>query len=310
MVVVLINPSAHGGKALQGWERIEATLEQRLGALTPLVLNGGAEARESLGRLLSDGQTEFIAAGGDGTVNLLVGTLLEQAPPVVLPRLKVGALGLGSSNDFHKPFRDERRIGGVPCRIDFAATVRHDVGFLNFEDGGRLRTRRWFVNASIGITAEANSFFNAPDAMLRQLKRRSTSAAIVYAALHALLGHRNREMEIAIDDQAPFRTWVSNLGVVKNPHFAGTFSYGSPYEPASGHFFVHLCENMSRPRLLLTLRRASRVGFAGLPSTRSWRARRLVVRAEQAFAVEFDGEVVRTRFAAFYIQQGAVQLCT
>jgi diacylglycerol kinase family enzyme len=308
-MIILLNPSACGGRAVEKWHSIESDVRERLGPAELLILNDGIDANECVGAALNDGHTEFVAAGGDGTVNLLLESIMSQTTPTLLANVKLGAIGLGSSNDLHKPFRRDRRTRGVPCRLDFDATATHDVGVLTFEDEGSVCARHWLVNASIGITAEANFFFNQPDAILRTLKGSATSGAIAYAALHALTTHRNRRMAIAIDDEPPIRSSVTNIGIVKNPHFAGTFSYGSPHEPASGCFYVHLCENMSRSRVLFTLWTSSRSGFSGLPHTRSWRSRRLAVQADRHFAVELDGEVVRTTRASFSISQGAIQLC-
>ncbi len=116
-------------------------------------------------------------------------------------------------------------------------------------------------------------------------------------------------MTLRVDGGEAFEIFITNIGVVKNPHFSGTFSYGSPYEPDSGHFYVHLCESMSRPRILATLLRSSRKGFVGLPSTRSWRCRRFAISAGSPFAIEFDGEVVRASSASFSVQESALQVC-
>jgi diacylglycerol kinase family enzyme len=142
------------------------------------------------------------------------------------------------------------------------------------------------------------------------LKKSSTDGAILYAALHTIASYRNRLMTIMIDEQGPFQTRITNLGIVKNPHFSGTFSYDSKYEPDSGYFHIHLSENMSLGRTLATLWRLSQEKFSGFPLTHSWRANRIVVCSEYPFAVEFDGEVVKTRFASFSLKHKLIQVCT
>lgn len=310
-MVAIINPSAGGGKALQKWNRFESSLREYLGSMTTRVVEGRTDVMELVARMISEGETRFIAAGGDGTVNLLLESIMEYASPDVRPNLKLGAVGIGSSNDFQKPISQGEKIDGIPCRINFDSTVLRDVGVLVYEDDeGDLHRRYWIVNASVGVTAEANLFFNRYIRVMNSLKHSATNAAILYAALHTLATYRNREMKIHLEDEQEIQTCVTNLGVVKSPHFSGNFCYDSPFEHDSGRFYVHLCENMPMLTTLLTLRALSRRKFSGLPLTRSWRSRWLTVRSDQPFAVEFDGEVTTTLCASFSVIQKGLQVCT
>lgn len=309
-MVILINPTAHGGTATQKWARILPKVEERLGPFESLVPTNYADTNAYLKRMLSLGHTEFVAAGGDGTVNCMLQSLIKLVPPELLPRIKIGAIGLGSSNDYHKPMRADQQIEGVPCKLDFGATIRRDTGVLTYEVGeGALRTQYWIVNASLGVTADANLFFNTPNKVLSLLKRWTTAGAILYAALHTMATYQNRRIKLQVEHVPPIYVPVTNLGVVKSPHFSGDFCYDSPFEMIGGSFYIHLCEGMSLPRTLFTLWRLSQRRFSGLPQTRSWRAPRLTVQADKPFAVEFDGEVVTTRRASFSIRPKLVQVC-
>jgi diacylglycerol kinase family enzyme len=311
MTFIIVNPLASGGEALQKWQRIEGKVYERLRAATQLVMNRNTNLKELVGNKLREDVTEFVAAGGDGTVNSLLCAIMECASSDILPRVKIGAIGLGSSNDFHKPFRAGKYINGIPCKIDFDSSSRRDVGLVEFEgDKGSTHTRYWLVNASIGITAEANLFFNRPNDMLRFLKRRFTGGAILYAALGTIARYRNKKMQIRIDRREQIQTDVTNLGVVKSPHFSGNFCYDSPYRPDSGYFDVHLCERMTRPRTLVTLWKLSQAKFSGLPRTQSWVSTDIALRADKPFALEFDGEVVETCHATFSLNHKSLQVCT
>ena len=307
MTVVFLNSAAGGGRALRTWKAISPAILEYLPNHDLAIVGDATHARTQVENALARGETQFVAAGGDGTVNLLVDTIIKRAPPDFLERVCVGAVGLGSSNDFHKPVRKDRRVRGVPFRLDFASPIVHDVCLLDAEDGCR---RHWIVNASIGLTADANRFFNKPDGVLRLLKKASTGTAIAYAAVRTLALHRNRSMTLQTDGGHPFAVAVTNIGIVKNPNFSGSLTYRSPYEPDSGFFHVHLCEGMSRAHVLLTLWRSSRRGFSGLPLTRTWRARRFVVRADEEFTVEFDGETLYTDSASFSVLKGAIRICS
>ena len=306
MTTVILNGAAAGGRGLRKWKAIEGALHPYLTNREMAVLDDPDQTRLWIEEALHRGEVRFVAAGGDGTVNLLVDTIMKRAPLDLLQRVCVGAVGLGSSNDFHKPRRSGHQVRGVPFRLDFTSPIAHDVCFVDPDDAGR---RYWIVNASVGLTAEANRFFNQPDRALRFLKNVSTGAAIAYAAVHTLAMKRDRPMTLWVNCGPPFDAAVTNIGIVKNPNFSGSLTYGSPYEPDSGLFHVHLCKGMSRPRVLATLWRSARRGFSGLPLTRSWRSRNLVVKADEDFPVEFDGETLETRRASFSILKGAIRLC-
>jgi diacylglycerol kinase family enzyme len=259
--------------------------------------------------VLAAGHTRFLAAGGDGTVNAVVDGLLRLAPASVLERVELGAAGLGSSNDFHKPAR--RSLLGVPCRIDFAGAALHDVGVLRYTDGeGSAHRRHWILNASVGTTAEANRIFNEPGPLLRVLKRTSTSLGIVHAAAKALLTVPPRDMVLRFEDGVFHRGPVRNLGFVKSPHFAGSLVYDSPFEPASGAFFVHCLAGVSLPRLVGAFVRLSRGKWRGTHGARTWRVEAATVSNGGApFPVEFDGEVIVAREASFSLLPRKLRVC-
>ena len=309
-MLAIINPTAGGGKALAKWRRIEPRLREILGPVAIFRTTSRDELQAAMPALLARGHREFLAAGGDGTVNAVLSALVDHADADLLPGITVGAVGLGSSNDFHKPF--QRTIDGIPCRIDRDRACLHDVGLLDYRDAeGATGAHYWFVNASIGIAAEANDLFNHPDRLLRFLKRVSTSIAIAYAALRAIVINRPRDLALTIGDRVLAHRPVRNLGFVKNPHFAGSLRYDSPHLPDSGCFHVHRLGPVSRPGLLRALVRLARGRFAGGRETRSWLANRAEVRdGDGSFLVECDGEVVRARVARFSILPGKVRLCS
>jgi thiamine-monophosphate kinase len=167
------------------------------------------------------------------------------------------------------------------------------------DDAGAKHFRHWLINASIGTTAEANRLFNDPDAILNLLKRRSADIGIVYAAARTIARYRPQLFRLTLNQNPPLDLLVKNLGIVKNPNFTGSLGYDSPYEPASGEFFIHHLGKTSALRLATTVIGLLNGRFMGRAGTNSWRARRLNVRAAVPFAVECDGEVVTTRVRGF-----------
>ncbi len=306
--VILLNPSAGGGTSLRTWRRIRGFVRERLGGMTVITLRSTDSVPDIVLDLYASGHRRFVAGGGDGTVNALVASLAAVEPAAQRPQL--GAIALGSSNDFHKPVRPDQQVNGISCKMEFERAQARDVGVLDFEvTSGAWERRYWIVNASLGITADANDFFNSPDTFLRVLKRRSTATGILYAALSSIIRYRNQPRWIQVASSPARRALVTNLGVVKSPHFSGRFSYDSLYDPRSGRFHVHLCESMSLRETLQVLWHLSRGRFGDVGGTMTWTTDRLLVTGAVPFPVEFDGEVIRTRKAAFSIARNRLEVC-
>jgi diacylglycerol kinase family enzyme len=308
-MLVIVNPTADGGRAAARWQRIRSRVKELVGPFDECVAPDRDTVRRCIAAALERGERRFVAAGGDGTVNLVMADLVELAPQAALHDVTFGAIGLGSSNDFHKP--RGAMIDGVPCRLDFAHPIRHDVGRTAYVDpAGRRGVRHWLINASVGTTAAGNWLYNRATGMVGALKRRSASLGMIGAALLALLRHRRVPVTLERQDGSHESLSLCNLGVVKNPHFTGILRYDSPYEPASGDFFVHLLVSASLWDTLVALARLARGRFAGRGTTHTWRARRLALESPVPFAVEGDGEIVLARRVEFSLEPGTLAVCT
>ena len=310
-MVIIINPYAGGGKAVEKWEKIESNIYNHLGSVKVIFLNEKISMKDCVSDLLRQDHQNFIAGGGDGTVNLLLQNLLNLVAPSRLTKIKIGAIGLGSSNDFHKPFKRQNIINGIPCKINFTFAEARDVGILTFIDNEEKEQKKyWLINASIGITAEANLFFNTRNSVLHYLKRTEPSCAIIYAALRTIASYRNRSMNVKIGNKKPKKINLTNMGVVKSPHFSGNFSYNTPFLTDNGFFHINICRDMHILNTLYILWSLSKNRFCGLPKTDSVYSDCLTIESDQQFAVEFDGEVIAAQKANFSIKQKMIGICT
>lgn len=308
-MLIIKNPKAGGGRALQKWQKIKSEVRARLGSFDIYELDKFSDLSAVILQRIASGEREFVAAGGDGTVNLLVNVLME-APVDAAKKIKLGAIGLGSSNDFHKPFCNDSMINNIPCRINFGSAGLHDAGVIAYSmDNDIQSTKYWLINSSIGITAEANYIFNTPGSILRFLKKHASSCAIVYAALKTLVSFRAREVQISIEDDNIGNVFVDNLAVVRNPHFSGNFRYASPQEIDSGYFNVHLVENKSLPGKIWTLWKLSRPPSKNNRLTQCRRSSKLTIASTKPIALEFDGEVATANAATFTLKRRAIQVC-
>jgi diacylglycerol kinase (ATP) len=307
-VRVFLNPGATHGTGRERWARVAPELSRRLGALEVEETRSPAETTRRIEELVGRGERRFVAAGGDGTVNLLVNALMaaaNRAGDVVL-----GAVGLGSSNDLHKPYGDADTVDGMPVHVDFERARERDVIRIDgVGEDGTLSVRYSLVNAGIGITAEANARFNEPNVLVKAARRLSVDAAITAAVLSTLATWRDLTCALSTDGGGPAMTSVTNLGVYKNEHFGGSLCYDATVGRADGRLGVALCESMTALETVRTLSALRKGLFTGRPKTRTWSASTLSVSADRPFALETDGEVARVRRAEFAVAGRRLLCC-
>jgi len=305
---IFVNPVCRYGRGRRIWALVEPALHQRFGGFDAEEIRSVEGFESQVSTALATGERVFIAAGGDGTVNLLLNTLLNfgaTGDDVIL-----GAVGLGSSNDFHKPFRPESFVERIPVRMDWQNAVACDVIAVRYQNGGDGFSRRYcLINASIGLTAEANALYNSRPRSIALVQRISHEAAVVTSALQTIARYRNISAELSLEHQPaePFR--VTNLGVIKNPHFAGGLCYDTAIRPDDGQLGVNLCAGMTKWEAVMTLLRLYRKDFAGHPKTYSWLAGEFGLKSKTPFALEMDGEVVKTDRAVFNVLPGLMRCC-
>jgi diacylglycerol kinase family enzyme len=304
---ILVNKSAGHGQAEKRWNRIKEELLLRLPPDTILFSYSVPFDMEECVRMLAEehGVDCFISAGGDGSINWILNAVMKRYPSGN-PAVCLGAVGLGSSNDFLKPART--RIGGVPVKTDLNRAVPADVGKFNFVDAeDKIITRYFIVNASIGITAEANLLFNKGDIFLDRIKQVSVRSAILYAALKTMIRYRNKTMLLEYDGAVQTRN-ISNISVVKNPNISGSFRYDQEILPGDGFLGLHFCHDMNKRELVATLMDLSNGRFSGREKRVSARVRACRIESKEMLALEADGEVVQARNIDFSLLPGAIRI--
>jgi diacylglycerol kinase family enzyme len=308
-MTILVNPGAGGGTGLKKWRAIAERIRERTGPFVEVITSDLRGMEAAVDAALNSGESHFVAAGGDGTVNSLANHLLLRVQSPSAAGIILGAIGLGSSNDLHKPLKGQAMIDGSPTMLDFSAARPRDVGVVTFEHHDDRWSRVFLINASAGVTAEANLFFNQPDPALGWLKRRSTPLAITYAALRTILLFKNRTVEVSSAETGRFTSSLTNIGIIKNPHFSGDLRYPGEAEYGSGQFSVYLFDGLRRSGLLHLMMALSKGKLPGALRARSWSSQRLEISSDLPIVIESDGEVVRTHSVAFHILPRHLKVC-
>ena len=309
-MLIIVNPAANGGKGAERWRRVAGRLEELEIAYAVATTASVVDGRRAVDRAIAEGHPAVIAAGGDGTVNAALNALMDPATDRPRADIALGAIGLGSSNDFHKPFASATQLSGVPVRVAIDRADLVDVGkaVITAADG-HTHVRYFILNGGVGLVAEGNAFFNEERRGLGWLKRRSVRLAIFYAAVANLLRHRPVELELQLDDTPPEQLAVTNLGILKKVHFAGDMRYDTGVQSDDGLFDVNLWESAGLFATLRMIAALYRGRFKGRRGTRALRARRVILQPHQPTHLELDGEVDEIASATVSVLPRALRVC-
>jgi diacylglycerol kinase (ATP) len=309
-MIIVVNPAAGGGTAVRKLKVIESEIRSRRGDFSLEFTRSLGEIRTLVATKFAAGERRFVAAGGDGCVNALVNALMTALTEYQRSSVSLGAIGLGSSNDFHKPLSPDRTISGVPWKTDFSSTRPRDVVNLEFGKDGSTEQRYFLINASVGLTAEANRFFNSPNSLLSIMKRTSTSVAIFYAAFNTMATYRSRRLTIESDGERWTEPNMTNLAILKSLHVSGSLKFPGDASYDSGLLRFHIAGDLQfggRLRLFQDLATGREPKGRSMSS---WQSGGATLSSDRPFALEFDGEVITTDKVHISILPRHLQVCT
>jgi len=306
---VLINYSANYHTGKKKWLRIRDEITSQLPGNTIYIpYEIPFNTKECLNTLIRDeGVRCIISAGGDGSINNILNGLVE----ITGERSNeycLGAIGLGSSNDFLKPVTTE--IRGIPVKIHPDNYILSDIGKVTYmNENNEAGSRLFIINASIGITADANLLFNQGDLFIRNMKSRFVGLTILYTALKTLASYRNKEVTIR-DNGKSEKLRVANVSITKSPYISGSFHYDHCPARDSGQLGFHCSGDMTRWEIIKTLRDLSKGKYSGVEKRETVYLENIRISSDLSIALETDGEVQLGREFAFSIIPGAICLAS
>lgn len=305
-VTILINPKARQGKAWKTWLEIRTQVLERIPGANEIIIENGFDLDSALAPILQNGSGTIISAGGDGSVHFLINSVLMD-PAFDRSKILVGAIGLGSSNDFHKPFQNS--IGRIPVKINIEKpAVLHDAGRVRYlDEAGNQKDKYFIVNASFGATAQGNWNFNNPGTILKFLKKTNTAAAINFTSISTILGFRNKNCQVQYDGVC-MTIPISNINILKVPFVAGSLRYNQPIQPGDGRMGLNICQNMSRLELIQTMMGLQKGKFIESHKKISTYIEHFALESSQPIVFECDGETAKSTSIEISLIPKAIQI--
>lgn len=304
---ILVNLCANGNTGGIKWLSVKDDVLSMLPSIKKVITyKPPFQIQECILKLVTEDKIDcIISAGGDGSINYIVNSIMQSGGDIAR-KIHLGAIGLGSSNDFLKPVLNS--IRGIPLKIGLDNTRSTDIGKVTFINKDAQRITRYFIiNASIGITANANLLFNQGDFFINHVKSRFVNLAIVYAAIKTIVFNKNSPLQLNYNNEVK-NIRISNLSVVKNPNISGNFKYDQKPAPDDGMLGLNYCHDMNLFELLKVLNDLKNGRFSGKPKRISTLINNMKIKTDKFIALETDGEVEVARDIEFTLIPKAIHV--
>ena len=264
--LVLVNPSAGGGRARDLLPRLEGALRGR-GIAYRLVLTTSLDhgVREAEAAAAS-GEVPVVMSG-DGLIGQIGGALVGTGVPM-------GIIPGGRGNDL-------ARVMGIPTDIPAAVDLLV-VGDVRTIDVGEVNGRRFLGIASCGFDSDANRIAN--DA--RFIKG---NLVYFYAALRALAAWKPARFAITLDGELREFTGYA-VAAANNKAYGGGMFLAPDAELDDGRLDVVCTSDVSKLRALVNLPKVFKGRHTEDEYVTVLRAAEVEITADRPFAVYADGD--------------------
>jgi diacylglycerol kinase (ATP) len=290
LVVLVVNPTAGGGRGRRLIPRAEAALRALSFEHRTVITEDGAHPHRAASEAAVEGAHAVVALGGDGLVGScaegLVGT---DTPLVVVPA--------GNGNDFARSLGLDRRRPFQSLALFREDRVRA-IDAVRAEGPGW--DRHYVCVAGAGFDSEVNAYANT-------LARLHGTARYVVAVFRTLVRFRPAKLTVRVDGQER-RLDAMMVAVANAPQYGGGMKVCPDASLDDGVLDVCIVRAMPRRTFAALFPKVFTGRHVTLPVVIMLRGQKVEVEAERPFDVYGDGERFGPLPATFTAVSGALKV--
>lgn len=292
---VVLNPIANRGSAKIAWEKIAPGLRER-GWLPEIIQSENRDhILNSVREVVTGGAKYLAAAGGDGTLQNVLDGLMAAPPGPLSENICLGAFGIGTSNDFHKPLSPDRMINGFPVRFSLDNAQKYDIMKLEAKlPDGKTETRHFIQSAHLGTIPATNFLLTRGNSFFSALFRVWYKPALLLASAWTVFTYRGFSGEVKMAGTS-HRGSFSGLSIVKRPHIAGSFVFKTSRLPNDRLLDIALCGKIGSLQLIGLIDKFEKEGLKGHPEVTYFEGNSLDATFDQPQPIDYDGELIVAR---------------
>jgi YegS/Rv2252/BmrU family lipid kinase len=301
----VVNPASGAGKAGRQWAQIESWLPSAGIPYETALTTRANEATEITQRAVKQSRPVVVAVGGDGTLNEVVNGFFHHGAPIPTSS-KLAMVPLGTGGDFRRTMRipsDPKAAIGV---LRTGLTRRLDVGCVTYHTPDGSTAVRHFINiADAGLGGEVVQ-------VVGNGTKRFGSLAYTLGGARALLGYRNRPMNVDIDGVTHQLPKAQQVVIANCQFFGGGMQMAPTASPTDGVFDVILIKNAGKIETMRGMNdfRAGKHLDQTNPKIELMYGKRISVSSPNRVRIDVDGEAVGYLPALFEIQPGSIEFIT
>lgn len=295
---IIANPRSGGGKLKKKEAYIIELLKQANIKFVWQYTQGPLHAMQLAESLCRNGMTRIISAGGDGTFHEVINGVMQSGVENAI----VGAIFVGTGNDWAKSFNYPIDFKGCISRIAREQTMLHDVGLATFSTPKGTQSR-YFINIA-GLCYDA--FVNI---QTNQGKAEGKGGKFFYlkTILANLFSYPYTKVTLSTDD-ATYEEVMFNLCVGINKFNGDGVKQCPDALPDDGLLNVTAYHNLSKWELISQLPYLQNGKFIHHPKVKTFITKKVEVRSEPPVLVEADGEDLGSTPATFTVLPRAIRV--
>ncbi len=282
---VIVNPAAASGKAKRIWRAIKQELEQVKISFAYEFTTHKSHAIELVKLAIKNGERNFIAVGGDGTLHEVVNGVFGQKN-IDTTEITIANIPIGTGNDWIKTHRVKRNYKKAIAVIIRGDTQLHDVGNLMYTTESE-EINKFFINVA-GFGFDAAVVKKSDKLGEKGLKGKQ---GYIIGMLMVMMGYKEQVIRFeTAENSFEENVFNLNIGICR---FNGGGMMVTPHALFDdGKLAMTLVRKISRLKIVANFLTLFSGKFIALEEVMTMKSNFVTLRSQSDMEFEVDGEMI------------------
>lgn len=280
--MVILNPNAGNRKAAKDWPHLSLLLKKQGVAFEYLQTEHKGHAIALTQQAIERGFRNFLAIGGDGTLNEVVNGIFTQDIPS--SEFKMAMVPVGTGNDWCRTFKVPFDYAGAIKLVAEGNSFLQDVGLVTYFEDAEPK-KRYFVNiAGMGYDAEVARKTN-----LRKDQGKGGPLSYLISLFTSLLYYKFTKLTVLTDyETCSCKAFSLSIGICK--YNGGGMKQLPNAIPNDGIFDSTLIKKIGKFTVITQLKNLYDGSFISHPKIKTFTGKAFHVESDPDVLLEVDGE--------------------